>query len=152
MVRLDEDLAQLVPGKNLHRLTVRVSAAQQVSQVEVRGWDTSTKKALVATTDLRGAIGFSSFCVLTYYAIANIAADNHEEGRKAPITRRADPASARPIEPVPQYRSHTDVAASLAVLPSCATGGAAAPGADRLRTSAGPRRPRPVAAPHCRAP
>ena len=27
--------------------------------------------ALVLTTDLRGAIGFSSFGVLTYYAIAN---------------------------------------------------------------------------------
>lgn len=30
--------------------------------------------ALVALTDLRGAIGFSSFCVLTYYAIANASA------------------------------------------------------------------------------
>ena len=30
--------------------------------------------ALVAFTDLRGAIGFSSFCVLTYYAIANASA------------------------------------------------------------------------------
>jgi APA family basic amino acid/polyamine antiporter len=30
--------------------------------------------ALVLTTDLRGAIGFSSFSVLTYYAIANAAA------------------------------------------------------------------------------
>jgi APA family basic amino acid/polyamine antiporter len=29
---------------------------------------------LVALTDLRGAIGFSSFCVLTYYAIANASA------------------------------------------------------------------------------
>jgi APA family basic amino acid/polyamine antiporter len=29
---------------------------------------------LVATVDLRGAIGFSSFAVLTYYAIANAAA------------------------------------------------------------------------------
>jgi basic amino acid/polyamine antiporter, APA family len=29
---------------------------------------------LVAVTDLRGAIGFSSFCVLTYYAIANLSA------------------------------------------------------------------------------
>jgi APA family basic amino acid/polyamine antiporter len=29
---------------------------------------------LVALTDLRHAIGFSSFCVLTYYAIANAAA------------------------------------------------------------------------------
>ena len=29
---------------------------------------------LVTVTDLRGAIGFSSFCVLTYYAIANAAA------------------------------------------------------------------------------
>jgi len=30
--------------------------------------------ALVAFTDLRDAIGFSSFCVLTYYAVANAAA------------------------------------------------------------------------------
>jgi APA family basic amino acid/polyamine antiporter len=30
--------------------------------------------ALVAVVDLRNAIGFSSFCVLTYYAIANAAA------------------------------------------------------------------------------
>jgi basic amino acid/polyamine antiporter, APA family len=29
---------------------------------------------LVAVTDLRGAIGFSSFCVLAYYGIANISA------------------------------------------------------------------------------
>jgi APA family basic amino acid/polyamine antiporter len=29
---------------------------------------------LVLVTDLRGAIGFSSFCVLTYYAIANASA------------------------------------------------------------------------------
>lgn len=29
---------------------------------------------LVATTDLRHAVGFSSFCVLTYYAIANASA------------------------------------------------------------------------------
>jgi basic amino acid/polyamine antiporter, APA family len=29
---------------------------------------------LVAVTDLRHAIGFSSFCVLTYYAIANASA------------------------------------------------------------------------------
>jgi basic amino acid/polyamine antiporter, APA family len=29
---------------------------------------------LVTLTDLRGAIGFSSFCVLTYYAIANASA------------------------------------------------------------------------------
>jgi basic amino acid/polyamine antiporter, APA family len=29
---------------------------------------------LVATLDLRGAIGFSSFAVLAYYAIANVSA------------------------------------------------------------------------------
>lgn len=29
---------------------------------------------LVTVTDLRGAIGFSSFCVLTYYGIANVSA------------------------------------------------------------------------------
>lgn len=46
---------------------------------------------LVATMDLRDAIGFSSFCVLTYYAVANIAAltlhrdDARPESR--PVTR-----------------------------------------------------------------
>ena len=34
---------------------------------------------LVLTTDLRGAIGFSSFGVLTYYAIANVAAYTQPE-------------------------------------------------------------------------
>ncbi|WP_028048509.1 VgrG-related protein [Cellulomonas sp. URHD0024] len=41
---------QLVPGENLQRLSVRVTAAQQVSQVQVRGWDVATKQALVGTT------------------------------------------------------------------------------------------------------
>jgi APA family basic amino acid/polyamine antiporter len=36
---------------------------------------------LVLATDLRGAIGFSSFCVLTYYAIANAAALRLEQQR-----------------------------------------------------------------------
>jgi basic amino acid/polyamine antiporter, APA family len=33
-----------------------------------------TITAIVATADLRNAIGFSSFAILTYYAIANAAA------------------------------------------------------------------------------
>ena len=37
---------------------------------------------LVLTTDLRGAIGFSSFGVLTYYAIANAAAYTQPPGRR----------------------------------------------------------------------
>ena len=37
---------------------------------------------LVLTTDLRGAIGFSSFGVLTYYAIANVAAYTQPEERR----------------------------------------------------------------------
>ncbi|MFR9749599.1 APC family permease [Nocardia sp. 004] len=43
--------------------------------------------ALAATVDLRGAIGFSSFGVLAYYAIANIAASTltPAEGRPARI-------------------------------------------------------------------
>lgn len=41
---------QLVPGQNLQRLSVRVSGAQQVAEVEVRGWDPTTKRELVATT------------------------------------------------------------------------------------------------------
>jgi basic amino acid/polyamine antiporter, APA family len=37
---------------------------------------------LVLTTDLRGAIGFSSFGVLTYYAIANAAAYSQPPERR----------------------------------------------------------------------
>jgi APA family basic amino acid/polyamine antiporter len=37
---------------------------------------------LVLTTDLRGAIGFSSFGVLTYYAIANASAFTQDEARR----------------------------------------------------------------------
>ncbi len=44
---------------------------------------------LAATTDLRGAIGFSSFGVLLYYAIANAAA----------FTLR--PQEGRPVRPIP---------------------------------------------------
>jgi APA family basic amino acid/polyamine antiporter len=41
--------------------------------------------ALVLTTDLRGAIGFSSFGVLTYYAVANAAAHTQtDEHRRWP--------------------------------------------------------------------
>lgn len=39
---------------------------------------------LVAFTDLRGAIGFSSFAVLTYYAIANASAWTLRTGRLVP--------------------------------------------------------------------
>jgi basic amino acid/polyamine antiporter, APA family len=38
--------------------------------------------ALVLTTDLRGAIGFSSFGVLTYYAVANASAFTQEPARR----------------------------------------------------------------------
>lgn len=37
---------------------------------------------LVLSTDLRGAIGFSSFGVLTYYFIANVAAFTQERGQR----------------------------------------------------------------------
>jgi len=37
---------------------------------------------LVLTTDLRGAIGFSSFGVLTYYAIANASAYTQDDARR----------------------------------------------------------------------
>jgi len=39
---------------------------------------------LVATVDLRGAIGFSSFGVLTYYAIANASALTLTPGENRP--------------------------------------------------------------------
>ena len=39
---------------------------------------------LAATTDIRGAIGFSSFCVLAYYAIANASAMTLTKKEKRP--------------------------------------------------------------------
>lgn len=44
-----QDRLQLVPGDNVRRLDVRVSGAQQVATVEVRGWDHSNQRALVST-------------------------------------------------------------------------------------------------------
>lgn len=44
---------------------------------------------LAATTDIRGAIGFSSFAVLVYYAVANAAAAT------------LSPAEGRPSRPIP---------------------------------------------------
>jgi uncharacterized protein involved in type VI secretion and phage assembly len=44
---------QLTPGGNLEQLTVRVTAAQQVTEVEVRGWDPQNKRELVATAAAR---------------------------------------------------------------------------------------------------
>jgi uncharacterized protein involved in type VI secretion and phage assembly len=48
---------QLTPGGNLEQLTARVTAAQQVTEVEVRGWDPQNKRELVATApgSTRGA-------------------------------------------------------------------------------------------------
>ena len=43
----------LVPGGNLQQLSARVTAAQQVTEVEVRGWDPKNKRAIVATAPAR---------------------------------------------------------------------------------------------------
>jgi len=43
----------LVPGGNLEQLSARVTAAQQVTEVEVRGWDPKNKQAIVATAPAR---------------------------------------------------------------------------------------------------
>lgn len=40
---------QLVLGRNLHRLDASVSGTEQVSSVEMRGWDPENKQALVGT-------------------------------------------------------------------------------------------------------
>ncbi len=47
------DRLQLVPGGTVERLSARVSAAQQVTEVEVRGWDERGKQAVVATAPAR---------------------------------------------------------------------------------------------------
>ena len=44
-----EDPLNLLVGSNLLELRAVVTAAEQVKQVEVRGWDAATKKAVVAT-------------------------------------------------------------------------------------------------------
>jgi phage protein D len=47
------DRLALVPGGNLAQLSARVTAAQQVTEVEVRGWDPKNKRAIVATAPAR---------------------------------------------------------------------------------------------------
>jgi uncharacterized protein involved in type VI secretion and phage assembly len=51
------DRLALVPGGNLEQLSARVTAATQVTEVEVRGWDPVTKRAIsgIATARSRGA-------------------------------------------------------------------------------------------------
>lgn len=44
-----KDFLQLVPGGDLEVFVVRVTAAQQVAEVEARGWDDQNKRELVAT-------------------------------------------------------------------------------------------------------
>lgn len=67
--------------------------------------------ALVTRTDQRGAIGFSSFCVLTYYAIANASAWTlPPEQRRCPrpvrssASRAASRFSVRPCSRRPAAR------------------------------------------------
>jgi uncharacterized protein involved in type VI secretion and phage assembly len=47
------DRLQLVPGGNVERLTARLTAAQQVTEVEVRGWDPLNKQVVSATVPAR---------------------------------------------------------------------------------------------------
>jgi len=44
-----QDPLQLTSGKNLFHLRTRTTAAQQVGEVEVRGWDPAQKKEVVST-------------------------------------------------------------------------------------------------------
>ncbi|WP_189959630.1 APC family permease [Streptomyces violascens] len=69
--------------------------------------------ALAASVDVRGAIGFSSFGVLAYYAIANAAA----------LT--LSPAEARPPRAVPVLGLTGCIALAFALPPASATSGAA---------------------------
>ncbi len=48
-----ENPLNLLVGSNLLELRAVVTAAEQVKQVEVRGWDATTKKAVVATADAK---------------------------------------------------------------------------------------------------
>ena len=47
------DRLQLTPGGNLEQFSARVTAAQQVTEIEVRGWDPQNKRELVATAPAR---------------------------------------------------------------------------------------------------
>jgi phage protein D len=42
----------LTAGRNLHRLRVSITAAEQVDSVEVRGWDVANKSAVVSQEDV----------------------------------------------------------------------------------------------------
>ncbi|WP_322780101.1 VgrG-related protein [Frankia sp. Cas4] len=48
-----QDRLALTPGGNLEVFCARVTAAQQVAEVEVRGWDDRNKRELVATAPAR---------------------------------------------------------------------------------------------------
>jgi APA family basic amino acid/polyamine antiporter len=61
--------------------------------------------------NLRGAIGFSSFGVLTYYFVANLAAL-----RQRPENRRAPRAVAWPAPPAASSSRPSSVVAGVAVL------------------------------------
>lgn len=68
---------------------------------------------LAASVDVRGAIGFSSFGVLAYYAIANAAAFT------------LSPTEARPPRPVPVLGLTGCIALAFALPPASAASGAA---------------------------
>jgi APA family basic amino acid/polyamine antiporter len=84
---------------------------------------------LVLTVDLRGAIGFSSFLVLTYYALANASA------------LRLRPDERRPPRWVPVLGLVGCATLALTVPPLAVAGGAATLLAGCVAWALRPRRP-----------
>lgn len=64
----------------------------------VRAHAVAVAAVVAAVVDLRGAIGFSSFAVLLYYAIANaicldVGAQGNSDGRPHRLSAAGDPAA-----------------------------------------------------------
>ncbi|UZN02564.1 VgrG-related protein [Cellulomonas sp. S1-8] len=78
---------QLVPGGNLQRLSVRVTGAQQVAEVEVRGWDPVAKRELVATT---AAATSSAAMQDTPAAVARTFGAPRAVGVDVPVSQQAE--------------------------------------------------------------
>ncbi|MCC2316290.1 VgrG-related protein [Cellulomonas xiejunii] len=78
---------QLVPGANLERLSVRVTGAQQVAEVEVRGWDPVAKQELVATTP---AVTHASQMRDTPESVARRFGSPRAVGVDVPVSQQAE--------------------------------------------------------------
>lgn len=99
--------------------------------------------ALVLVTDLRGAIGFSSFGVLAYYFVANLAALRQRGGRRYPrwlqilgLVGCATLVATLPVEAVIAGLAVYAVGVGYRAMRLLGRGGVGSHTADQMRTSA----------------